>query len=173
MLSEVAEPSGSQLSSLAAVESAVAGPYNEVPSPPAELAPVEPAPGVEPAPAVEPATVGEASTVVEPEVQKHQVEAPDCPKEAALKSLKPPAPAPPIDVGDEDDVNATAVAATAVAAQHKIEATLLTLARQIRQPRSYVGYSAFILMGLRMKCQPCVWEGSSFIDLLEVFAPWA
>ena len=40
-------------------------------------------------------------------------------------------------------------------------------------PRSYVGYSAFILMGLLKRCQPCVWEGAAFIDLLEVFAPWA
>ena len=61
----------------------------------------------------------------------------------------------------------------AVAAQHTIQATLLALAREIRRPRAYVGYSAFILMGLLKKCQPCVWEGASFIDLLEVFAPWA
>ena len=90
-----------------------------------------------------------------------------------LKSLKPPAPATPIDVSDEDDVNATTVAATAVAAQHKIQANLLALAREIRRPRAYVGYSAFILMGVLKKCPPCVWEGAFFVDLLEVFAPWA
>jgi len=28
-------------------------------------------------------------------------------------------------------------------------------------------------MGLLKHCQPCVWEGSQFIDLLKVFAPWA
>ena len=50
---------------------------------------------------------------------------------------------------------------------------MLALAREIKRPKAYVGCSAFILMGLRMKCQPCVWEGSNFIDLLEAFAPWA
>ena len=28
-------------------------------------------------------------------------------------------------------------------------------------------------MGLLKKSRPCVWEGTSFIDLLQVFAPWA
>ena len=79
-------------------------------------------------------------------------------------------------MSDEDDVKATAVAvaavsSTAVAAGQTIEAALLALARAIRKPNNYVGYSAFILMGLLMKSQPCVWEGSTFIDLLEVFAP--
>ena len=196
VLSEVAEASGSELPSLAAVESAVAGPSGEAPSPSAELAPEEQAPGVEPPPAVESAVAGppdeapsppmelapvepapgvEPATVLELEVQKLEAETPDCPKKAALKGLQPPAPATPIIhvSDDEGDVNATAVAATAVSAQHKIEATLLALAREIRRPRAYVGYSAFILMGLLKKCQPCVWEGSQFIDLLEVFAPWA
>jgi len=92
--------------------------------------------------------------------------------------MKPPAPASPIDLIAEGDINDTAVAAPqaapkAEAAQHKIEATLLALARAIRVPRTYVGYSAFVLMGLRMKCRPCVWEGSVFMDLLDLFAPWA
>ena len=51
--------------------------------------------------------------------------------------------------------------------------TLLALARTIRQPRAYVGYSAFILMGLVYKCRPYAWEGPSLIDLIQVFAPWA
>ena len=50
---------------------------------------------------------------------------------------------------------------------------LLSLAREVRKPGQYVGYSAFILMGLLMKQQPCVWEGTLNIDLLETFAPWA
>ena len=62
---------------------------------------------------------------------------------------------------------------SAVAAQNKIHATLLALARSIRKPRSYVGYSAFILMGLLKKCRPCVWEGPQCVDLLQEFAPWA
>ena len=50
---------------------------------------------------------------------------------------------------------------------------LLSLAREIRKPGQYVGYIAFILMGLLMKQRPCVWEGTSNIDLLETFVPWA
>ena len=49
----------------------------------------------------------------------------------------------------------------------------MKLARDIRAPRTYVGYSAFILMGLLKKCRPCVYEGACHIDLLKVFAPWA
>ena len=101
---------------------------------------------------------------------------PDCPREAALKKLQPPAPAPSMPVGV--DVGAIAVAAAAeedpaVAAQHRIQGRLLTLAREIRRPKAYVGYSAFVLMGLLKRCRPCVWEGASFIDLLAVFCSWA
>ncbi len=28
-------------------------------------------------------------------------------------------------------------------------------------------------MGLLKKCQACVWEGEQYIDLLDVYAPWA
>ncbi len=162
----------------AAVQTAVAGPSNEASSPAAGLAPVGPAPVVEPAPGEEPATALKQAEVLEPGVDTDMAEVPDCPKEAALKKIKPPAPASPIHVDSQGVTNATAVAVTAaasraVAAQHTIEATLLALAREIRRPRAYVGYSAFILMALLKKCQPCVWEGASFIDLLEVFAPWA
>jgi hypothetical protein len=101
------------------------------------------------------------------------------PSEAALSCLKPPAPAPPIDIDevdiehDAEDIALAATASTAVAARHRVEATLLALARRIRKPGAYVGYSAFILMGLLHKCQPCVWEGNTAIDLLATFAPWA
>ena len=83
--------------------------------------------------------------------------APYIPKQAASKSLKPPAPASPIFVSDEDDATTTAVVVTAVAsravaARHKVKTTVLALAREIRRPRAYVDYSAFILAGLRMKC---------------------
>jgi len=116
---------------------------------------------------------------------------PGSPTRAALKMLRPPAPVIP----SEDDkvapaflesavaaparaesavaAPARAGSAVAVAAQDKVIARLLALAREIRRPRSYVGYSAFVLMGLLNKARPCVWEGSSFIDLLETFAPWA
>merc|ERR1712217_147770 len=134
---------------------------------------------VEPAPAEEPATASEQAVGLEPGVNTDMAEVPDCPKEAALNNMKPPAPVSHTHVDPQGVANATAVAVTAVAgsptvaAQHTIQATLLALAREIRRPRAYVGYSAFILMGLLKKCQPCVWEGANFIDLLEVFAPWA
>jgi len=47
----------------------------------------------------------------------------------------------------------TAVAAAALAedkqlaAQHKVDAALLALARDIRRPRAYLGYCAFVLFG--------------------------
>ena len=61
----------------------------------------------------------------------------------------------------------------AVAAQRVIRSTLLALARSIRRPGCYVGYSAFILFALLKKCRPCAWEGNEKVDLLKVFAPWA
>ena len=138
-----------------------------------------PDPVVEPAPVEEPATALKQAVGLEPGVNTDMAEVPDCPKEAALNNMKPPAPVSHTHVDPQGVANATAVAVTAVAgsptvaAQHTIQATLLALAREIRRPRAYVGYSAFILMGLLKKCQPCVWEGANFIDLLEVFAPWA
>ena len=50
---------------------------------------------------------------------------------------------------------------------------LLALSRSIRGARHYVGYSAFVLFGLRFEVRPLVWEGSSRIDLFEALAPWA
>ena len=160
-------------------------------------------PGSEPPTCLEPATIAEAPSVTEPPAFAAPPEtmelpaavvappplpppasapvvepAPCSPERAPLKHLTAPAPATPISVSDEDDVNATQVAktkapSTAVAAQHTIETTLLALAREIRQPGRYVGYSAFILMGLIHKCQPCMWEGENRINLIETFAPWA
>ena len=141
--------------------------------PPAEPAVAAPPPA-EPATVVEPAAVVEPPPVVEPEVQIDQVETPGTPTHAGLKSLQPPAPATPIDLTDEGDVTAKAVKTqNPDAARHKIQATLLALARAISRPRPYVGYSAFVLMGLLKKCQLCIWEGVTRIDLLETFAPWA
>ena len=37
----------------------------------------------------------------------------------------------------------------------------------------YVGYSSFVLFGLLLKVRPFVWEGTSRVDLLQAFAPWA
>ena len=61
----------------------------------------------------------------------------------------------------------------AVAAHLNVQRTLLALARSMRRPRTYVGYCAFILMGLLKKCRPVAWEGKNRIDLLQTFAPWS
>ena len=99
------------------------------------------------------------------------------PKSAPLSALVPPAPAAPVSCSNVAcDVDAVASAPDnepAVAARDRIEARLLKLAREIRSPRAYVGYAAFILMGLLKKCRPRVYEGAAHIDLLKVFAPWA
>ena len=170
-LSAVAEPSGSQLPLPALVQTAVAGSSSEALPPAAELAPVAPAPVVEQAPLEEPATALQHAEVLEQLVEADMVEVPDCPKEAALKNMIPPAPTSATHVDFQDAV--PAVASTAVEAQHKIQATLLTLAREMRRPKAYVGYSAFILMGLLKKKRPHVWEGANYVDLIDVFAPWA
>ena len=137
------------------------------------------------APCTPDSQIDQVSASGTPDAQIDQVDAPCTPKQAALKYLQPPAPSDLVDLTDVGDVNATAVAATAFAASgtalgasattasHKIRTTLLALAREIRQPRQYIGYSAFVLMGLSKKCQPCVWEGSTKVNLLETFAPWA
>ena len=104
-------------------------------------------------------------------------ELPDVPTYGVLRSFHPAAPASPVDLSDDEGVEATAVAVAEVvgsagAARHRIRAKLLALARAIRRPRTYVGYSAFVLMGLLKNCQPCMWEGGFCIDLMETFVPW-
>ena len=55
----------------------------------------------------------------------------------------------------------------------KILGQLLALAREIRRPRMMVGHSAFICCALLHKCKPMVWEGSTRVNLVEAYAPWA
>ena len=50
---------------------------------------------------------------------------------------------------------------------------LLQLARDIRRPRTYIGYSALVCFALARGCRPFVWEGESRVDLISVHAPWA
>ena len=95
---------------------------------------------------------------------------------AALSKVQAPAPACAIDLTDDDAASAAAVADASsvcapLAAKHRIDSALLALARSIRRTRAYVGYSAFTLMGLLHKCQPCLWEGFSCINLIQTFAP--
>ena len=195
-----AEPSGAQLPSPAADQAAAAGPSDEAPpsaaEPAAEEPPARTAEGPPALTAEEPLPVGPAPTaeeppaalsqagLLEPEAELGDAEmtnGPDhCPEEGTLQNMKPPAPASPAHEDPQGAANTTAEAvpattavAPAAAAQHRIQARLLALARDIRRPRTYVGYSAFLLMGLLKRCRPCAWEGANFIDLLEVFAPWA
>ena len=128
-----------------------------------------------PAPEMQPAAELVPASAVGPAIPMSPIEAPSTPKTAALKRLKPPAPASLPDLTDGSDVNTAAVAGVPpeVQAKHQIDAALLRLAREIRQPRAYVGYSAFVLMGLLKRCQPWAWEGSVCFNLLQRFAPWA
>ena len=48
-----------------------------------------------------------------------------------------------------------------------------SLARNIRQPRHYIGYNAFSCLCLARECKACVWEGETRIDLVHDYAPWA
>ena len=158
----VAEPSGSHLPLPVAVETAVAAPPCEPPSVVAECAAIVPALALEQAPVDQP--VSTECPVEEPVVHTDMVDAPGCPKEASLQNMKPLAPASPsrsMHVHSHCVPDAAADAKSAVATKHTIHVALLALARSIRRPRSYVGYSAFILMGFLKKCQPCVWGGQN------------
>ena len=156
MLQKVREPNEPTLPAVAAPSTASSSSVNE-------FAPVAPALVVEPAPEEEP------TTALQPEVSSDVVLVPGSPKGAALQYMRPPAPASPMDV---DSFAVSIASCPEDGAQRTIESTLLALAREIRRPHAYVGYSAFLLMAFLKKCRPCVWEGSSFIDLLDVFAPW-
>jgi hypothetical protein len=58
-------------------------------------------------------------------------------------------------------------------AESRVLSKMLKLARDIRRPRQYIGYSALLRFGLARGCRPCVWEGESRIDLIEYYAHWA
>ena len=139
-------------------------------APETAVAEMEPEMGPAPETAV---AENEVPAAVAPASQMSPVDVPRSPKQAALKSMQPPAPASPIDLTDDSEVNTAALVGRGAQAKHNVDAALLGLARAIRRPRAYVGYSAFVLMGLLTKCQPCVWEGSACLNLLEWAAPWA
>ena len=61
----------------------------------------------------------------------------------------------------------------AAAAEHRVYSRIWDLAMEIQSDFHYVGYVFFVLMGLLKKCQPCVWEGPSRVNLLEHYATWA
>ena len=57
--------------------------------------------------------------------------------------------------------------------EDRVLAKLLQLARDIRRPGSYIGYSAFGCFAVARRCRPWVWEGGKRIDFMHVYAPWA
>ena len=94
--------------------------------------------------------------------------APECPHAADLKAgyAAPPNPK------TSEVVDVIKPSNVAVAASN-ILGRLLKLAREIRKPRAFVGYSFFILLALTKRCRPVLWEGASKVDLMQTFAPWA
>ena len=58
-------------------------------------------------------------------------------------------------------------------AAERVLGTLLQLARNIRQPCNYIGYSAFLCVCLSRGCRAYVWEGEGRTYLLHHHAPQA
>ena len=93
------------------------------------------------------------------------------PRSARLRDMEPappaaapqPLPGPPPSGGSE----------VPQAAADRVLARLLHLVRDIRRPREWVGYSAFLCMALSTGRRPFMWEGESRVDLVGQNAPWA
>ena len=66
-----------------------------------------------------------------------------------------------------------AIVSPSLLAEEKVLGALLKLAREIRQPRHFIGYSAFMCLCLSRGCRAYFWEGGDRIDLLQSYAPWA
>ena len=97
---------------------------------------------------------------------------PSPPSSAPLRAGQAPTPAsldPQLRMGAVSGIRETDAAASG----HTIFDHIMRLAREIRTPRTYVGYSFFVLMGLAKKCQPVMWEGAARINLLRHYATWA
>ena len=102
---------------------------------------------------------------------------PDLPGEPTGQPLQPLSAAAPLPAAPGAAVAAqSAVAEGAPLAQlseSRVLQKLLQLARDIRRPCAYIGYSALICFGLARGCRPFVWEGANRIDLIAAYAPWA
>ena len=85
-----------------------------------------------------------------------------CEQLAAVAAANPPEP-----LGGRGEVASTQLA------ESRVLAKLLGLARDIRRPRVYVGYSFFLCFCLCRQRRAYFWEGEQRIDILEVYAPWA
>ena len=102
------------------------------------------------------------------------------PVRGALVPLFAAPPMPPASIETTRDVPAPQVPSTPVLSallSHMSGSVLLdkilALSRSIGTMGVWVGHSAFLLFALVHKCRPFVWEGSSRVDLLGIYAPWA
>ena len=66
---------------------------------------------------------------------------------------------------------AATAGATKRPAIDRIRQSGLQLAREIRTPRTYIGYVAFVLYGLLKRTRPQMWEGANKSCVIETFAP--
>ena len=66
---------------------------------------------------------------------------------------------------------AATAGATKRVAMERIRASALQLAREIRKPRAWIGYIAFVLYGLLRKTKPQMWEGANKFCVIDTFAP--
>ena len=79
----------------------------------------------------------------------------------AVAAYTPTAGAAPIDNGAKH------------AAMNRVRTAALKLARDIRRPKTWIGYIAFVLFALLKECKPSCWEGANKLCFIELFAPWA
>ena len=105
---------------------------------------------------------------------------PDLLGEPARQPLQPLSAAAPLPAAPEAAVAAqpggkasTEGAPLAQLSENRVLCKLLQLARDIRRPRSYIGYSALMCFALARGCRPFVWEGENNIDVIASHAPWA
>ena len=106
----------------------------------------------------------------------------DAPAGAPLKTMQAAAPLPREELAAVAATEATeaaegaavaAIVSPSQLAEDRVLGALLKLARDIRQPRHYIGYSAFMCFCLSRGCRAYIWEGGDRIDLLHSYAPWA
>ena len=50
---------------------------------------------------------------------------------------------------------------------------VLRLARDIRSEHAFVGYIFFVILAIMKDVRPFAWEGTTRVDIINVFAPWA
>ena len=168
--SAVDEPNSSSSSS----SSSSSGPASDPPSPADAPAPAEaPPPAAAASPADALAPPAPPGTPSASEAQSP----PDLPVEPAgehlpSRSTAPPLPAEPIAaVAAPSPETARALDPPLVQlSEYRVFGQLLQLARKIRTPRQYIGYSALTCFGLAFDCCPCVWEGDVRVNLINAYA---